>query len=153
VHHPDRNATSSIGERDRAEEQMRLVNAAWSVLSAPDRRAAYDREIGVVDEHSSAFVRKLSHEGFVPYHEVDEDDDDAWRYEPDVGDPRSAPSRRTTMIPMVMTAVTVALVVAWMIIDADPVGIAALVAGVVAAISFFMLPIVAMAKAADFEKS
>lgn len=131
---------------------MRLLNAAWSVLSVPDRRDAYDREIGVVDEHSSAFVRKLSHEGFVPYHEADEDDDDSWRYEPDVGDPRSAPSRRTTMIPMVMTLVAVALVVTWMIIDAAPVGIAALVAGVIAAVSFFMLPILAMAKAADFEK-
>lgn len=43
--HPDRQAGASPAERQLAERRMREVNAAWTVLSDPDRRAAYDRSL------------------------------------------------------------------------------------------------------------
>ncbi len=43
--HPDRQAGASTAERQLAERRMREVNAAWTVLSDPDRRRAYDRTL------------------------------------------------------------------------------------------------------------
>ena len=45
VLHPDRLADASSAERSLAERRMREVNAAWTVLSDPDRRGAYDRTL------------------------------------------------------------------------------------------------------------
>jgi hypothetical protein len=45
VLHPDRLAGSSSAERVLAERRMREVNAAWTTLSSPQRRADYDREL------------------------------------------------------------------------------------------------------------
>ena len=45
VLHPDRLAGSSAAERTLAERRMREVNAAWTTLSNPARRADYDQEL------------------------------------------------------------------------------------------------------------
>lgn len=45
VLHPDRLASSSAAERALAERRMREVNAAWTTLSDPGRRADYDRSL------------------------------------------------------------------------------------------------------------
>lgn len=45
VLHPDRHAQSSPAERRLAERRMSEVNVAWSVLSDPDSRVAYDRTL------------------------------------------------------------------------------------------------------------
>ncbi len=42
VLHPDRQSESTDAERRLAERRMREVNAAWTVLSDPGRRQAYD---------------------------------------------------------------------------------------------------------------
>lgn len=47
VLHPDRQADASSAERALAERRMREVNAAWTTLSDPSRRAAYDRSLSV----------------------------------------------------------------------------------------------------------
>lgn len=46
VLHPDRQGEASAAERKLAERRMREVNAAWTVLSDPARRAEYDRSLG-----------------------------------------------------------------------------------------------------------
>lgn len=158
-HHPDRNASGSPVERAHSEAAMRSINNAWSVLSVPERRSAYDESIDLRSTSARAFVRKLNVDGFVPFDDGftgaddDLDDDDSWRFEPDVGDPRSAPSRQTTLVPFGLCVVALSAVFAWLILDVAALGVAALVVSVVAAVSFFMLPIVAMAKAADSERS
>ncbi len=43
--HPDRQSGASPAERQLAERRMREVNAAWTTLSDPDRRSAYDRSL------------------------------------------------------------------------------------------------------------
>jgi hypothetical protein len=43
-HHPD--LARGDDQRLAAEDEMRAVNAAWSVLGDPRRRAAYDRSLG-----------------------------------------------------------------------------------------------------------
>ena len=43
--HPDRHAGASIEARRAADEQMRELNAAWRVLSDPERRRDYDRTL------------------------------------------------------------------------------------------------------------
>ena len=45
VLHPDRHAAASPQEQALAERRMREVNAAWTVLSDPARRAEYDRSL------------------------------------------------------------------------------------------------------------
>lgn len=158
-HHPDSNASGSSVERANSEEVMRSINNAWSVLSVADRRSAYDESIGLRPTSGRAFVRKLNVDGFRTFEDGvnaagdDLDDDDLWRFEPDVGDPRSAPSRRATLVPFGLVVSALAAASAWLILDVAAIGVAALVVSVVAAVSFFMLPIVAMAKAADSERS
>jgi hypothetical protein len=43
--HPDRQGAASGAEQVLAERRMREVNAAWTVLSDPGRRADYDRSL------------------------------------------------------------------------------------------------------------
>jgi curved DNA-binding protein CbpA len=43
--HPDRLALATAAERSLGDRRMREVNAAWTVLSDPTRRADYDRSL------------------------------------------------------------------------------------------------------------
>ena len=45
VLHPDRQSAATDPERRLAERRMREVNAAWTVLSDPTRRRAYDTDL------------------------------------------------------------------------------------------------------------
>lgn len=56
-HHPDRMNGSPAPEQARAAARMAAVNAAWTVLSDPARRAAYDARNGEPGSGSSAHVR------------------------------------------------------------------------------------------------
>ncbi len=52
--HPDRQGGASAAERQLAERRMREVNAAWTVLSDPDRRRAYDRSLRLPSSSGSS---------------------------------------------------------------------------------------------------
>lgn len=47
--HPDRFATALGPERQRAEADMKVVNAAWATLRDPETRRRYDVTLGLVD--------------------------------------------------------------------------------------------------------
>src|SRR5207237_4903530 len=44
--HPDRHPDAVAAERDRLEDRMAQVNAAWAVLEDADSRRAYDAALG-----------------------------------------------------------------------------------------------------------
>ena len=82
VHHPD-----ASGAAAHTDTRMMAVNAAWRVLSDPDRRAAYNRgragatgSSGVKQGHGSqGGGRQGTPEGANEFtHSDDEDDDLAW---------------------------------------------------------------------------
>jgi len=151
-YHPDRTAGQAAAERQAADDRMRNINAAWSVLSDPGRRRSYDHQLGLATETSKAFVRRVTPTTFVPFYAEDEDDDDAWRYEPDIGVPGTAPSRRLLMIPLGLVALAMAVLLAWMILDVQALLGVAVAVGVVGGVSFFAVPILVMSKAADAER-
>ena len=98
-HHPDLHPDGA--PRNAAERRMQEVNEAWAVLSDPDRRLSYDRRIGLVDGDpvdGLQIVRPSTE--FTPFFEVDEDDDDSWRFEPDEYDPRTAIGRGLSVAPV-----------------------------------------------------
>ena len=76
-------------------EAMLRVNEAWSVPGDPASRAAYDARL---EPEGRAFAHRPAAAPFVPY-DTTEDEADDWRFEPDVGDPRTAPGRRVVMAP------------------------------------------------------
>jgi curved DNA-binding protein CbpA len=52
--HPDRLGAATAAERTLAERRMREVNAAWTVLGDPGRRAAYDRTLATATSGAAA---------------------------------------------------------------------------------------------------
>lgn len=46
LHHPDRHVDAGPAAVAAAEDRMRRLNEAWSVLGDPASRAAYDRKLG-----------------------------------------------------------------------------------------------------------
>jgi hypothetical protein len=134
--HPD---TAEPGTENSAVD-IAQVNAAWEVLRDPDARARYDREVGIERRYE-----------FVPI-DPDDPDDDWFRYTPDVGDPRTAPGGRVLAIPIVAAAVAVLAVGAWLLIGHQGFLVAAVVAGVGSLIGFVAAPMVAMARAARYER-
>ncbi len=76
-HHPDRLGASPASDRATAAARMAQVNAAWSVLSHPQRRATYDA--GRVEAPWSATTGYVRDPG---------DTFRAFREEPDRIDPR-----------------------------------------------------------------
>lgn len=155
-YHPDLSASLSEPDRVDSDDQMRQINAAWHVLSDPQRRADYDRSLGLGE--ATNFVRRPDDVAFVPYlydddADDDTDDDDDWRYESDVGDPRTTPHRGILMVPIVLALLSAGVGFAWMVSDIQMLLTAAVVVGALSLVSFIATPILAMAKAAQYETS
>jgi hypothetical protein len=148
-HHPDRVA---VGDTDGSDDRMREVNAAWAVLSDRDRREFYDLTLGIGGARRSGHVADLD-DTFVPYDDGDSDEGaDDWRYEPDVGDPRTAPSRRVVLAPVLLGSLAILMLVAWILLDDSRLGAAAGFLGLLTLLSFLLVPLVAMSRAARFER-
>lgn len=144
AHHPDR-GSGDAGNR------MRDLNAAWAVLGDPARRAAYDLDRGASPTGAGPrdFVRRPD-DTFVPYD--DEDDDVAVDELSDEGDPRTSPGRVVLLAPVVLGALALFVGFGWILIDDDRLLAVAVALGVVAAVSFLAVPLVAMTRAARFER-
>ena len=140
-HHPDYFAAAPRGDKEDAERRMRGINEAWSVLSDPRRRAAYDRDQGLAPDP----------EGFRPL----EPDD------PLAGDPRDEPDtpyrvvaerevRRTrlaTLAPVVSFAVGVALFAFGLVVSIPALIALSVLALVLSAAGFVVVPLLALSRA------
>lgn len=116
-HHPDHHVGSEASERSASERRMRDINAAWRVLSDPERRRGYDEVLDLSPR--DAVVEPEAERTWRPF-------DDGWEVGPDDLDPRldDSSARRPTGGRLLALA-PVALVVA---------GVASLVVGAVAGI-------------------
>ena len=97
--HPDRFAGSSPEEQERAEAEMKAVNAAWSTLRHAEARHRYDIEAGLVVDDGD--------EVQAPNDEAP-DDEDRWEPEPEF---RPSVFRRGA-VPLIIVLVIVAGLVA-----------------------------------------
>lgn len=162
THHPDHAEASG--------EHMRLINAAWHVLGDATRRLDYDRQLRSVTHGNASgapqgayFSAPATAKGetsrisrpssaFTPYSQNDEDDDDSWRYEPDVGDPATIPPKLLLAAP----AFTFVAGIAMLAISA-PTGIRAftalgLISLILSALLFVGAPVVALFKSQIVEQ-
>jgi curved DNA-binding protein CbpA len=145
--HPDRQATIDVLDRDAAERRMREVNEAWSVLSDPARRSAYDRTLTGAAASPGApprpdVVHRPSSQ-FRPFFDSDEDDDDSWRYEPDPV-ASSARGRAVAVIPVSLLGIGFVALAVGLVVRADRIVAVALMCLLLAGVGFLMAPFLAM---------
>lgn len=145
--HPDRHAGDPDAQR-AAEERMRSVNAAWSVLGDPERRAAHDRRAGHLPQEGPLVARPSRQ--FTPrpgdVDAEDEPDEDAWRHEPDPYDERTAVGRVLGAGPPLLFVVGLVLFAAAAMTGIRALLAAAFAALLVALVAFVGVPIVAVAR-------
>ncbi|MFP5322691.1 MAG: J domain-containing protein [Acidimicrobiia bacterium] len=147
-HHPDRLAGRDEGERTLGAARMARVNAAWTVLSDPAKRAAYDarRGLGAGSAHSN--VRDPG-TGFTPLH----DDDDV---DPRLLDdtPTGAPTlpRAVAFVPVVLAAVGAGAVVLGALLGFGGLLIGGFVLLACSGLSFLALPFLALINASRSER-
>lgn len=148
LHHPDRVTSTDEAAAAEAQEQMRRINQAWAVLRDPTTRRSYDAGLEWHNGHTSTGSRvRVPSSSFTPYRPdtaEDPDEDYAWRYEPDRGDPSTVPPRLLLAAPPAALALGLTLMVL-----SIPTGIRALTAaGLVclflAALLFVGAPVVAL---------
>ena len=152
-HHPDRRG----GAAD-AEDRMRAVNAAWAVLGSPDQRASYDRSLAAAEARdgggtassTSPIRRPSSH--FVPIHDEDEDDDDSWRYEPDEGDPASAPPQPLLAAPPLVFAAGFVVLAVGLVASIDLLVAIGLIGFAASLLLFLGAPVVALFRSRSTEE-
>ncbi len=147
-HHPDFHTTDDPATRRDAERRMREVNAAWQVLGVETARQAYDRTraggSGAGGSGGSGPVIHRPSSAFTPYFDEDEDDDDSWRYEPDEGDPATAPPRSLLIAPPALFVIGIVLVVVSLTTGIDALTALGLGALGFSALCFVGAPVVAM---------
>jgi hypothetical protein len=141
VLHPDADG----GDADA----MVVLNEAWAVLGDPETRARYDA--GLVNA-SRSFANRPATTAFVPYDDSDDEGADDWLYEPDEGDPRTAPHRRVLLAPVVCLALAVLVTGVWLVSPIDELVVVAVLLVAGSLVGFLVAPIVAMAKASQYER-
>lgn len=156
--HPD---VAGAGGEDR----MRDVNAAWSVLGDDEARRLYDLTLDdrnatrstnansrSTSSPSTSKVSRPQDRPFVPFHTVDEDDDDEWRYADDTTDPATAPSAGLQFTPILTVLGGVLLVIAGLVLRAAPIAAVGGVVILLGLVAFLLVPLAVMAKASAAEQ-
>ncbi len=148
-HHPDRMGTAPEGVRAEAAARMARVNAAWTVLSDPHRRAAYDAQVaGPSAATGGAHVRDPD-SSFQPF---DDSDDIDPRLLDDT--PSGAPSipRAFAMAPAVLATVGVVMVFGGAFLGYSGILVAGFFVLAVSGLSFLALPFVALVNASRSDR-
>lgn len=146
--HPDAHAGRSPAERDHADRRMRDVNEAWSALSDPARRQAYDKTL-LRARPAEAPRPRPAGKGWTPRTDDDRwmDDYAGWRAETDLLPPDpSGPRRPVRLLPPGILAVGGLVAVVGLVLAARPVlAVAFMLAGISLAL-WIWLPLVELAK-------
>lgn len=149
-HHPDRMGAASDADRRDAAARMARVNAAWTVLSDPARRATYDaRVLGPDGPGHGAHLRDPD-SSFQPF---DTSDDIDPRLIDDT--PTGAPSipRLFALAPVVLAVVGITTVLGGAFLGYGGMLIAGFFVLAVAGLSFLALPFVALVNASRSDRS
>jgi len=147
-HHPDRTSGQAAGERAASAARMARVNAAWTVLSDPARRAAYDAHRGIGAGTGRSGVRDVdtSWEAF----------DDADDVDPRLLDdtPTGAPTlpRALAFLPPALGTAGAGAVVLGAVLGVGGVLIGGFFLLAMAGLSFLALPFVALVNASRSER-
>lgn len=146
-HHPDRLGDRADVVRVDSAARMARVNAAWTVLSDPARRAAYDAQHGV-DGPPTSFVRDPGRD-FRPF-------DDGDHVDPRLLDdtPTGAPTlpRALAFVPVGLGAVGAGAVVLGALLGLGGLLIGGFVLLALSGLSFLALPFVALINASRAER-
>lgn len=145
-HHPDTKAGEGSAAEDHARQVMAEVNAAWTVLSNPTRRADYDRALGRPRPGTS----NPGDGGFTPFHESHEDldPDDGGEGEGDGAAPQGRPADLIFLVPAALLASSVALFAFSVMTQSSTLMALALVVAPLAIGAFLVMPFVAMLRRA-----
>lgn len=148
-HHPDRMGGSSEQARSEAAARMARVNAAWTVLSDPGKRAAYDARLGVPQAGGSGAHVRDPDSTFEPF---DTSDDIDPRLLDDT--PTGAPSipRLFALAPAVLAVVGVTMVLGGAFFGFGGLLILGFFLLAVAGLSFLALPFVALINASRSDR-
>lgn len=148
-HHPDRMGTSPDDVRAEAAARMARVNAAWTVLSDPQRRAAYDARFGDPGATTGAHLRDPD-SSFEPF---DSSDDIDPRLLDDT--PSGAPSipRAFAMAPAALATVGVVMVFGGAFLGYGGILVTGFFVLAVSGLSFLALPFVALINASRSDRS
>ncbi len=148
-HHPDRMGTSADDVRARAAARMARVNAAWTVLSDPVRRAAYDARTASPSATSGGAHVRDPDSTFQPF---DTSDDIDPRLLDDT--PSGAPSipRLFALAPAVLAAVGVGMVFGGAFLGYGGILVAGFFVLGVSGLSFLALPFVALINASRSDR-
>jgi len=148
VHHPDRTSDRTEGDRAASAARMARVNAAWTVLSDPARRAAYDARRGLGDPSARSGVRDPG-DAWVAF---DDEDDVDPRLLDDT--PTGAPTlpRALAFLPAGLGGAGAAAVVLGAILGFGGLLIGGFFLLAMSGLSFLALPFVALVNASRSER-
>lgn len=153
-HHPDFHTGDGAAARDASAARMRDVNEAWRVLSDPDRRAAYDRQVhggsrpgpsGSRAYDPGERAENSTTPGWIP-----PDDDDDW--DPSMLDDTPLngvkPRRSFALAPFGLFALGVLLLVVGFVVSAGLTAIG-LILIVLSAVGFVVVPFLTMVESRE----
>lgn len=142
------------------DDTMRDLNSAWAVLGDVSARERYD--LTLADGPSApgpgtrakpkVDINRPADRPFVPYHAVDEDDDDEWRYVDDVTDPETAPGAVVQLAPIALVVLGVLFVIGGGVLRALPIMAFGGVFVALGLVGFLIVPLAVMAKASTVEQ-
>lgn len=154
-HHPDFHAAADPAVREDHARRMQRVNDAWAVLGDAGARLRYDRSLRAGDGPDEVRRREPvvpAGKGWTPRPGDDgwQRDFAAWADESDELAPDAAPPPRhrgpLAVVPVALFAVAVLAGFLGIVLDSRPLLAGALIALVVSATAFVMLPIYLMSR-------
>lgn len=153
-HHPDFHSTASDAYRLANEREMQRINEAWTVLSDPDKRRAYDDRYRV-EQRDEQKAQRRSRPGaasydFTPY-DTGPDPDDPARLD-DTPVAGTEVSRAVQLVPPILFLVGAAVFVVGAVVKLDPLVAVGIIGIVLGLLGFLAAPAMAIARSIQAER-